>query len=54
MMQCWKERTVRKECPLAKCCYEAGAQALFEYWKYANSEEWKKRLAEALEEEKKQ
>lgn len=46
--QCWRERTKRKPCEKASCCYNASGQACFEYWKYANSEKWKKMLADEL------
>lgn len=43
---CW--RNMEKECVLSKCCYDAGCQAIFDYWKFANSAKWKKMIAEEL------
>lgn len=54
MGQCWRERTKRKECPMSKCCYDASCHALFEYWKFANSEKWKKIIEQELEKEKRE
>jgi len=50
MGQCWRS-TERKECPMSKCCYDASCQAVFEYWKFANSEKWKKMIKQELEKE---
>lgn len=49
LAQCWRERTERKECPVSSCCYNASCKALFEYWKFSNSPEWKKMVQEELE-----
>lgn len=51
MGQCWRERTKRKECEHSNCCYNAFAQAVFEYWKFANSEQWKAILKREIEKE---
>jgi len=52
MGQCWRERTKRKECPMSKCCYDASCHAVFEYWKFSNSKQWKKMLKEEMEKER--
>jgi len=36
---------------MSKCCYDASCQAVFEYWKFANSEKWKKMIKQELEKE---
>jgi len=36
---------------MSKCCYDASCKALFEYWKFANSKEWKEMVSKELEKE---
>lgn len=52
MGQYWRS-IEKKECPMSKCCYDASCRAVFEYWKFANSEQWKKMIQEELEKETK-
>lgn len=44
--RCWRDMT--KPCENMKCCYDASCKAVFEYWKFSNSEEWKRMVAEEL------
>lgn len=48
---CWRQRADRnpKPCEMSKCCYDASCKAVFEYWKFANSEEWKRMVMVAKE-----
>ena len=54
MKHCWL--AVRSgriiECEVSGCCYDQASQAVFDYWKYANSDEWKKILENQLNKEK--
>jgi len=43
---CWRDP--KKQCQNAKCCYDASCQAIFEYWKFANSKEWKNMVEKEL------
>jgi hypothetical protein len=47
---CWRDNKTR--CEKMMCCYNASCQAVFEYWKFANSEEWKRIVQIELEKEK--
>jgi len=49
--KCWRNPT--KDCDNFKCCYDASCQAVFEYWKFANSDQWKMILKEAIKKEAK-
>lgn len=44
--RCWRD--IEKRCDRSMCCYDASCQALFHYWKFANSPKWKKMVAEEL------
>ena len=48
--RCWRDMT--KPCENMKCCYDASCKAVFEYWKFSNSKEWKRMVAEELRKEK--
>lgn len=54
MRHCWKVRADRNppECEHAKCCYDASCQAVFDYWEFANSDEWKRIVQREFEKEK--
>ena len=41
------------ECEMSKCCYDASCQAVFDYWKFAHSDEWKEILRREIEKERK-
>lgn len=45
---CWRDP--HKQCELSKCCYDASCNAVFKYWKFANSEEWHQALLKAISE----
>ena len=51
---CWRQRADRnpKPCEMSKCCYDASCEAVFDYWKFAHSQEWKKMVAEELKKER--
>lgn len=53
---CWRQRADRnpKPCPLSKCCYDASCQAVFEYWKFINSKQWKDMIKKEMEKVKKE
>jgi len=44
--RCWSD--IKKRCVLTKCCYDACCQALFNYWKFANSDKWKEMVEAEL------
>lgn len=43
---CWRDLT--RKCLLSKCCHDASCRAVFDYWKFANSDTWKAMVAEEL------
>lgn len=47
---CWRDP--KKICEMWKCCYDAGCQAVFEYWKFAHGKEWQELLRREIEKEK--
>jgi len=51
---CWRDRADRdpKPCDKSKCCYDASCQAVFDYWKFANSDEWKEMVKRELAKER--
>ena len=51
MGACWRSPTKLVECENAECCYNASAQAVFEYWKFANSKKWKAMIQAELKKE---
>lgn len=38
---CWREPMKQIPCAKSMCCYRASGKAVFDYWQYANSKEWK-------------
>ena len=52
MKHCWNSPTELKECDKASCCYNAACLAVFDYWKFAHSKEWKEIVARELEKAK--
>jgi len=51
---CWAVRPDKNPPPCDKmsCCYNASCKAVFDYWKFANSKEWKKIVAQELVKDK--
>jgi len=51
---CWAIRPDKNPQPCDKmsCCYNASSKSVFDYWKFANSKEWKKIVAQELAKEK--
>jgi len=44
--KCWRD--LKKDCELSKCCYDASCQAVFDYWKFANTPTWRDMVAAEL------
>ena len=49
MSICWRD--MENECELSNCCYRASSKAVFEYWKFSNSDKWKKMVEQELDRE---
>jgi len=51
---CWRQRPDQDPtpCDKSKCCYDASCQAVFDYWKFASSEEWKRMVERELAKER--
>jgi len=50
---CWRDLREgnKKECVKAECCYRATELSVFDYWKFANGEKWRKMVERELEKE---